>query len=270
MHDHVLTWWCVPLPGVLRPGREVGRALPGLPGLEQPRRGAASGRPGPGPSRGPPRRSGHVPSATSPPCEGAAVPTGLAELDRVLSGGLVSGSVTLLGGEPGIGKSTLLLQVVRRRWPPGAPARSTSPPRSRPPRSGPGADRLGAVADGLWVVATAEVEAIVEHLADRPWDLLVVDSVQAVRVGDRSSPPGSVVQVRDCAHRLAEAARSAGRGDDPRRPRHQGRVARRAPPARAPRRHRPLLRGRPPPRGAPAPSASSTASAPRRSSGCSR
>ena len=140
-----------------------------------------------------PRPIGDVPAI-----EGAAVPTGMAELDRVLSGGLVSGSVTLLGGEPGIGKSTLLLQVVGAMAARGARAlyvaaeESAAQVRAR-------ADRLGAVADGLWVVATAEVEAIVEHLADRPWDLLVVDSVQAVRVGDRSSPPGSVVQVRDSA-----------------------------------------------------------------------
>ena len=151
-----------------------------------------------------PRPIGEVPAV-----EGAAVPTGMAELDRVLSGGLVSGSVTLLGGEPGIGKSTLLLQVVGAMAARGARTlyvaaeESAAQVRAR-------ADRLGAVADGLWVVATAEVEAIVEHLADRPWDLLVVDSVQAVRVGERSSPPGSVVQVRDCAHRLADAARSAG------------------------------------------------------------
>src|SRR6476646_5488854 len=149
-----------------------------------------------------------MPLAEVDPIAAAGRPTGMAELDRVLSGGLVAGSVTLLGGEPGIGKSTLLLQVVGAMAARGARAlyvaaeESAAQVRAR-------ADRLGAVADGLWIVATAEVEAIVEHLADRPWDLLVVDSVQAVRVGDRSSPPGSVVQVRDCAHRLAEAARNA-------------------------------------------------------------
>lgn len=141
--------------------------------------------------------------------EGAAVPTGMAELDRVLSGGLVAGSVTLLGGEPGIGKSTLLLQVVGAMAARGARTlyvaaeESAAQVRAR-------ADRLGSVAEGLWVVATAEVEAIVEHLAGSRWDLLVVDSVQAVRVGDRSSPPGSVAQVRDGAHLLADAARATG------------------------------------------------------------
>ncbi|MHB1536143.1 MAG: DNA repair protein RadA, partial [Acidimicrobiales bacterium] len=136
-------------------------------------------------------------------------PTGVDELDRVLGGGLVPGSITLLGGEPGIGKSTLLLQVLARVARAGgrgllvSAEESAAHVRRR-------AERLGAVAPELWVVAEtslAGVRAAIEAVGP---DLVVVDSVQTVWDADLGSAPGSVTQVRGCAQQLAELARTSG------------------------------------------------------------
>jgi DNA repair protein RadA/Sms len=135
--------------------------------------------------------------------------TGLAEVDRVLAGGLTPGSVTLVYGEPGVGKSTLLLQVALGMAHTGQPVllvsaeESASQVRAR-------ADRLGALPDRLHVLAAAELEAA-ERAADllRP-RLMVVDSIQTMT--DRQAPgaPGTVGQVRGCADRLATLARRLG------------------------------------------------------------
>ena len=137
-------------------------------------------------------------------------PVGIGELDRVLGGGLVAGSVVLLGGEPGIGKSTLLLQVAA-----GIAAdvlyatgeESAAQVRLRAARlgltSGPAGDRIR-------VVAETSVDRIVELArADRP-GLLVVDSVQTVGSDELDGPPGSVGQVREAALRLMELAKTDG------------------------------------------------------------
>jgi DNA repair protein RadA/Sms len=137
----------------------------------------------------------------------AATPTGVGELDRVLGGGLVPGSVTLVGGEPGIGKSTLLTQVA------GSMAGGASSPvlyvaaeesaqqvRAR-------AERLGALVGGLWLASESSLPAIVGHLdAVRP-RLLIVDSVQAIAEPGLGSAPGTVGQVRECAARLVHEAK---------------------------------------------------------------
>ena len=207
-------------------------------------------RRGPG---GPARRAARSRSGEVPAVEGAAVPTGLAELDRVLSGGLVRG----LGHPPRRRAGHRQVHPAApgggghgRR---GAPARSTSPPRSRRRRSGRAPIASERSADGLWVVATADVDGVVEQLGGGRWDLLVVDSVQAVPRAGPDVPAGlgrPGARLRPPPGRGGTGHR---RGDDPRRPRHQGRLTGRAPPARAPRRHGPRLRGRPPPRAAPAP-----------------
>jgi DNA repair protein RadA/Sms len=145
-------------------------------------------------------------------------PTGVGELDRVLGGGLVAGSVTLLGGEPGIGKSTLLLQAlatlaassVRNGSGSGATCllacaeESAQQVRLR-------AARLGALHPGLWLVAETELPAILAHAETVRPDVLVVDSIQTVHDPDLASAPGSVAQVRECAHRLVRAAKDGGR-----------------------------------------------------------
>ena len=148
-------------------------------------------------------------------------PVGIGELDRVLGGGLVAGSVVLLGGEPGIGKSTLLLQVAAGvagggpRSADGAPGgvlyatgeESTSQVRLRAGRLGLAS---GAIADAIRVVAETGVGRIVDLArAERP-ALLLVDSVQTVVSEELDGPPGSVGQVRECTLRLMELAKSDG------------------------------------------------------------
>jgi len=134
-------------------------------------------------------------------------PTGLDELDRVLGGGLVPGSVTLLGGEPGVGKSTLLLQVLRIRAGTGTPVllvcaeESARQVRLR-------AERLGPLSDGVALLPTTDVSAVPAALADTGAELVVVDSIQAVRDPATSGPAGSLAQVRACTELLVGLAKS--------------------------------------------------------------
>ncbi len=129
--------------------------------------------------------------------------TGIAELDRVLGGGLVPGSVTLLGGEPGIGKSTLLLQLLSA-WPQRTlyvtAEESTQQVRLR-------AERLKAVKDDLWLLSEMSMSNIFKAIDRVKPDLLVIDSIQAVADPQLGSSPGSVVQVRGCAHRFVQEAK---------------------------------------------------------------
>ncbi len=133
-------------------------------------------------------------------------PTGIGELDRVLGGGLVPGSVTLLGGEPGIGKSTLLLQLVAR-WAGSvlyvSAEESMQQVRLR-------AERLGAVREGLWLHAETNLAVVLAAIDQLRPSLVIVDSIQTVADPDLPSAPGSVVQVRDCAHRLVQEAKRRG------------------------------------------------------------
>ena len=130
--------------------------------------------------------------------------TGVEELDRVLGGGLVPGSVTLLGGEPGIGKSTLLLQLAAT-WPTRtlyvSGEESAQQVRLR-------AERLGAIGPHLWLLAETSLPHIIASLDTAKPHLVIIDSIQSVADPDLDSAPGSVVQVRGCTHRLvAEAKR---------------------------------------------------------------
>jgi DNA repair protein RadA/Sms len=133
-------------------------------------------------------------------------PTGVDELDRVLGGGLIPGSVTLLGGEPGVGKSTLLTQLLGR-WPGRAlyvsAEESAQQVRLR-------AERLAAVRDELWLQAETSLPAIVRAIETIEPELVVVDSVQAIADPEIASAPGSVVQVRECAHALVHEAKRRG------------------------------------------------------------
>ena len=137
---------------------------------------------------------------------GGPQPTAIEELDRVLGGGLVPGSVTLLAGEPGIGKSTLLLQLAAA-WPARtlyvSAEESAQQVRLR-------AERLGAVGTNVWLLAETSLAHIIAALdAVRP-HLVIVDSIQSVADSDLGSAPGSVVQVRGCAHRLVAEAKGRG------------------------------------------------------------
>jgi DNA repair protein RadA/Sms len=132
--------------------------------------------------------------------------TGIPELDRVLGGGLVPGSVTLLGGEPGIGKSTILLQLLAQ-WPTRtlyvSAEESAQQVRLR-------AERLHAVQPHLWLVPETSLPHIIAAIDQVQPTLVVVDSIQSIADPDVPSAPGSVVQVRECAHRLVGEAKRRG------------------------------------------------------------
>jgi DNA repair protein RadA/Sms len=132
--------------------------------------------------------------------------TALPGLDRVLGGGLIPGSVVLLGGEPGIGKSTLLLQAGRglaqraRDVLYASAEESVQQVRLR-------GERLGIREEHLLVLSETDVSRVLAEAEARPPAVLVVDSVQAVRQPDLSSAPGTVSQVRACASELTRYAK---------------------------------------------------------------
>ncbi len=133
--------------------------------------------------------------------------TGIDELDRVLGGGLVPGSVTLLGGEPGMGKSTLLLQALGAMASAGARCLLVGAEES-PEQVRLRAERVGALDAGLLLVADTSLLHVLAHVEHTAPDVLAVDSIQAVSDPDLPGAPGSVAQVRDCAHRLVSLAKA--------------------------------------------------------------
>ena len=135
--------------------------------------------------------------------------TGVDELDRVLGGGLVPGSVTLVGGEPGIGKSTLLLQVLGAMAGAGSRVLLVSAEESAQ-QVRLRAERLGALHPRLHLVAETCLPHIVGHIDDVRPHVVVVDSIQSVYDPTLGSAPGTVAQVRDCAHRLVREAKERG------------------------------------------------------------
>lgn len=135
--------------------------------------------------------------------ESSPRPTGIGELDRVLGGGVVPGAVTLLGGEPGIGKSTLLLQLLAS-WP-GKALYVTAEESAQQVRLR--AERLDAVRPDLWLLAETALPHIAAAIDDIAPTIVVIDSIQTVHDPALGSPPGSVVQVRGCAHQLVELAK---------------------------------------------------------------
>jgi DNA repair protein RadA/Sms len=134
--------------------------------------------------------------------------TGMAELDRVLGGGLTSGSVSLIGGEPGIGKSTLLLQVAAavaadRPVVYASGEESTQQVTQR-------ARRLEVQGAGLVVASESALEAITQLATMQRAALLVIDSIQTMQVETADSAPGSVQQLRECTQALVRYAKSTG------------------------------------------------------------
>ena len=138
--------------------------------------------------------------------EWAPAPTGIEEFDRVLGGGLVPGSVTLVGGEPGIGKSTLLLQALASLANQGARCLLVTAEESKQ-QVKLRAERLGARDPALWLVAETSLPGVLAAINDVKPDVLVVDSIQTVYDPDIGSAPGSVAQVRECAHQLVRVAK---------------------------------------------------------------
>ena len=160
------------------------------------------------------RGQGGAPSRPTPLKEvalerGDRLPTGIGELDRVLGGGVVRGSLVLIGGEPGIGKSTLLAQaaqVLARVAPPVLYVTAEESAAQVKLR----ADRLGIDGNGLLLWAETDLAAVVDHLDAVKPRALIVDSIQTVFLPELESAPGSVAQVRECGARLLGAAKGRG------------------------------------------------------------
>jgi len=133
---------------------------------------------------------------------------GIAEFDRVLGGGVVPGSFTLLGGDPGIGKSTLLLQAAGRWTRSGPVLYVTAEESTRQVKLRAG--RLEVAAEDLYLLAETSLEGILEQVKALNPAFLVVDSIQTVFTAALESAPGSVSQVRECAGRLMHLAKGEG------------------------------------------------------------
>jgi DNA repair protein RadA/Sms len=134
--------------------------------------------------------------------------TGIEEFDRVLGGGLVDGGVVLLGGDPGIGKSTLLLQALAHLAPlrpvlyvSGEESAAQVALRAR---------RLGLAVDALRLLPETSLESILAAILDEAPRIVVIDSIQTVQTQALPSAPGSVAQVRECAAQLTRLAKRAG------------------------------------------------------------
>ena len=134
------------------------------------------------------------------------VSTGLNELDRILGGGIVTGSATLIGGEPGIGKSTLLLQVSGKLCEKGAKVLYVSAEESIY-QTKIRAERLGINSDNLLLVSETNLEVIGGYVEEYAPDLLVIDSIQMVYKPQLPGTPGTLTQVRECALELMYLAK---------------------------------------------------------------
>jgi DNA repair protein RadA/Sms len=140
---------------------------------------------------------------------GERVATGIGELDRVLGGGLVRGSLVLIGGDPGIGKSTLLLQASRMLAAKSGPVLYVSGEESAE-QVKLRADRLGTAPAGLYFAAETDLGIIEAHVSELRPRVLIVDSIQTAFLPGLESAPGSVTQVRECGARLMTLAKGEG------------------------------------------------------------
>ncbi|MDR1734040.1 MAG: DNA repair protein RadA [Oscillospiraceae bacterium] len=140
-----------------------------------------------------------------PPDDAVRYATGMKELDRVLGGGLVKGSVVLLSGEPGIGKSTLLLQITQTLGE-SLPILYISGEES-PHQLKLRANRLGVTTENLSILCETDVAGLTDYLKTERPGFVVVDSIQTMQTAEVTSSPGSVAQVRESTNHLLRAAK---------------------------------------------------------------
>lgn len=133
--------------------------------------------------------------------------TGVGELDRVLGGGIVAGSVTLLSGDPGIGKSTLLLQICHYLCQTLKIVYVSGEESARQLKLR--ANRLGVESDQLYIAAETDIEGVLETVRRLSPDLVMIDSIQTMMLNGLSSSAGSVTQIRECTQILIGLAKSA-------------------------------------------------------------
>ncbi len=132
--------------------------------------------------------------------------TGLTELDRVLGGGIVKGSLILISGEPGIGKSTILLQICECLGRSLKILYVSGEESSRQIKLR--AARLGVQSDNLYVLTETDIQCVIEQIrADKP-DLVMIDSIQTMNFTDLNSSPGSITQVRECTNAVMRAIKA--------------------------------------------------------------
>src|SRR5437868_5826452 len=162
--------------------------------------GAGAGMLGGGPVSTPAVPIGRVDAAAA-----SARPTGMDELDRVLGGGLVPGAVLLLAGEPGVGKSTLLLEVGALVAASGPVLYVTGEESAAQVRMR--ADRIGAVSGQLYLAAETDLDAVLGHVDQVKPRLLIIDSVQTIAAAGVDGTPGGVTQVREVAGALTSVAK---------------------------------------------------------------
>ena len=134
--------------------------------------------------------------------------TGMGELDRVLGGGAVAGSLVLVGGAPGIGKSTLLLQICNRLCSGRKVLYVSGEESERQLKMR--AQRIGTQPDDLYILSETRLSDIMEAIDTLQPDILIVDSVQTMYRDENESAPGSVSQVKDCTMALMQLSKSEG------------------------------------------------------------
>ena len=137
------------------------------------------------------------------------IETGFNEFERVLGGGIVPGSLVLIGGDPGIGKSTLLLQTAAKVAASGSKVIYVSGEESLR-QIKLRADRVGAMPDNLRFAADTDIDRITSMLETEQPKLCIIDSIQTMRTEDAQSVPGSVTQVRECTQRMMICAKTNG------------------------------------------------------------
>ena len=134
--------------------------------------------------------------------------TGMGELDRVLGGGAVRGSLVLVGGAPGIGKSTLMLQICDNLCRSFSVLYVSGEESERQIKLR--AERLGVRGESLYLYSQTSLDNIIETVNELSPDILIVDSIQTLYNGENTSPPGSVAQVKDCTMSLMQLAKGQG------------------------------------------------------------